>query len=451
MRAWERATVSSKCTGLLADLFSHRAHEEMWRECGRYKSGKVMDVPFLKERHTVTARKRLLFITSRFPYPPLSGGKLFLLNVAEALRDYDMTLLSFCSTDGEMSFRPTDGVFTEIHRVRLPKWRSYGNVLAAMPGRKPLQLAYYKSREFQAKVDQLLPEHDAVVSHLIRCGEYVSKCRTNVPRILMMADAISLAYQRMTQLSGAPLLWHVLYRLELSRLLKYERDCPKEFDQVWLHSEVDREFLGLNGDSVRIIPIGTDLEEYPFRPNCAGSVIAFIGNLSFSLNLDACRHFIQAVLPVLRARDDIRFRIIGSCPAKVRRDLEMTPGVEVTGTVEHIANAVEDVFCGICPIRAGAGIQNKILNYLALGIPCVTSQVGLEGLEAEDGKDLLVYKNLDEAVTMLRRLHEDSELRCELARNGRKLVERAHDWKKIHKMIRKDISDVFGARPLLRQ
>lgn len=393
----------------------------------------------------MTGRKRLLFITPRFPYPPLSGGKLFLLNVAEALRDYDLTLLSFCSSDEEQSFTPTDGVFTAIHRVRLPKWKSYGNVLTAMLGRKPLQLAYYRSREFQKKVDQLIPEHDAVAAHLIRCGQYISERRADMPRILLMADAISLAYQRMTELSGAPLLWHFLYRMELARLLRYERRCPEEFDQVWLHSEIDRNYLRLNPSFVRIVPVGIDLEEYPFRPNRSGNVIAFIGNLSFSLNLDACRHFIQTILPVLRAKENIRFRVIGFCPAKVRKDLERSSGVEVTGTVDRIANAVEDVYCGICPIRAGAGIQNKVLNYLALGIPCVTSEVGLEGLEAVNGKDLLVYKNRDEAISMLRLVHEDSVLRAKLASNGRRLVERAHDWKMIHKKIRENVSEVLSA------
>jgi glycosyltransferase involved in cell wall biosynthesis len=398
----------------------------------------------IASRETVTAKKRLLFITPRFPYPPLSGGKLFVLNVAEALRDYDLTLLSFCSSEEEMNFWPSDGLFTSIHRIRLPRWKSYMSVLGAVLGSRPLQLAYYESKEFGEKVKQLLPKHDVVAAHLIRCGQYVEERHSNIPRVLMMADAISLAYQRMSKLSGAPLLWHLLYRIELPRLLKYERSCPEEFDQVWLHSEVDRDYLRLSASRARIVPVGIDLEEFPFRPNRSGNVIAFIGNLSFSLNRDACRHFIQSVLPALRAKEDIRFRVIGSCPANVKRDLEKSPGVEVTGTVDRIDDAVEDVFCGICPIRAGAGIQNKVLNYLALGIPCVTSEVGLEGLEAANGKELLVYKSIDEAISMLRLIHEDPALRSELALNGRKYVERAHDWKMIHNKIRENVVEILG-------
>jgi glycosyltransferase involved in cell wall biosynthesis len=387
--------------------------------------------------------KRLLFLTPRFPYPPFGGDKLFVSHVARALRGHALTLLSLCSTREEMDCEPEPGIFTEVHKVYLPKRRSYWNVLSALPGRDPLQLAYYSSLEFRRTVGELVPRHDAVLAHLIRTAPYAASSSRAVPRVLLMADAISLSYQRMLSQRGASRLWNFLYRAESSRLARYERAVPSAFDQTWLHSEVDREFLHLDRELVRIVPVGVDLREFPFDPNRSGNVVAFIGNMSSSFNLDACRHFIGEILPRLRREIDLRFRIVGACPDRVRSALGKLPNVEVTGAVGRVSDAMDGVFCGVCPLRAGAGIQNKILNYLALGIPCVTSQIGLEGLRARDGRDLLVYRSIDEAARMILALHRDAQFRFDLATNGRRFVESEHDWSIIYRRIQEEVSNLW--------
>lgn len=396
-------------------------------------------------------KPKILFLTSRFPYPALSGMKLGILNVAKALRDCHLTLLSFCNSNEERDFVPNDGIFAEIHKVYLPKWISYGNVLAALPGQVPLQLAYYRSAAFQRKLEELLPGQDGVFAHLIRTGQYLERSDYNGVRMMLMSDAISLAYQRMAQLSGTSRLWHFLYRAELRRLLTYERTCTETFDRTWLHSDIDRKFLGLGPPSVGILPIGIDLEEFPFHPRPSGNVVAFVGNMGFSLNVDACLHFAKDILPGLRAAADVRLRVIGACPESVEKTLKRHAGVEVTGRVDRIADAVDGVFCGVCPVRGGAGIQNKILNYLALGIPCVTSQVGFEGLDAVDGRDLLVYQKPEEAIPLILKLYHDSSLREELAANGRTFVEKHHDWRMIHRNVREEVSELLERRAALTQ
>lgn len=390
-----------------------------------------------------TGRRRLLFLASRFPYPPQSGGKIFLLEVAKSLADHHLTLLSMCNSQDELECEPGDGVFAEIHRVYFPRWRSNLNVLSSIFGSAPLQIAYYRSTEFRRKLKALLPGHDAVFAHLIRTGHYVGNSGEKIPRVLLMADAISLAYERMTKLKGTSPLWHLLYRAELRRLHRYEQHCPAEFNQTWLHSDIDREFLRLDAARTRIVPVGINLNEFPFRSGRAGKTVVFVGNMSFSLNLDACRHFIRSILPSLRAREEIKFRIVGACPASIKKDLEQYPAVEVTGAVPRIADAMDDVFSGVCPIRAGAGIQNKILNYLALGIPCVTSEVGLEGLSAKENRDLLVYRTPEEAGQLIAKLYRSPELRENLALNGRRFIEANHDWRAIHSSMRQYVSELF--------
>jgi glycosyltransferase involved in cell wall biosynthesis len=396
------------------------------------------------ERNSVLSKKRLLVLTSRFPYPPLSGGKLMLMSFARALGEYELTLLSLCGSREEMETEPEDETFAEVHKVYLPKSKSYLNVLRALLGRSPLQLAYYQSDAFLRKVEELLPRHDAVIAHLVRTGQYIDRASYRKPSVLLMSDAISLAYHRMTQLSGAHPLWHFLYRAEYKRLLSYERSAPEKFSQTWLHSEVDRSFLGLTSKSVRILPVGVDLQEFPFNPAASGDVVAFIGNMSFSLNIDACKYFVKEIFPDLRRRAGLRFRVIGACPESVRHELEKIPAVEVTGRVRRIADALGGTFCGVCPVRGGSGIQTKILNYLALGLPCVTSRVGLEGLNAVDGRDLLVYEDPRSAAEMILRLHGEPRLREEIASNGRKLVETTYDYPVISRSVRECVAELLA-------
>jgi glycosyltransferase involved in cell wall biosynthesis len=387
-------------------------------------------------------RPRLLVLAPRFPYVAVGGGTLVLLNILKALPDWDLTLLSLCNSQEEMDYAPSDGLFREVHKVYLPKWRSLANVLLALPGRTPLQLAYYRSAEFRKKVDKLLPQHDAALAHLIRSGQYLQDPQTNRPSVLLMSDAISMAYKTMTQVEGTSALWRRIYRVELDRLFQYEQTAPLNFSQTWLHSERDRRFLHLDSPSVRIIPIGIDLEEFPFRPGASGGYVAFIGNMSFSLNQDACLHFIHNILPSIRSQRDIRLRVIGVCPPDFAKKLLEFPGVDVTGRVARIADATSEVFCGVCPVRGGSGTQTKILNYLALGLPCVTSRVGLEGLSATDGADILVYNDPAEAAQLILKLHDDANLRDSIAAAGRRYVERNHDWQAIHISIRREMDSI---------
>jgi len=105
----------------------------------------------------------------------------------------------------------------------------------------------------------------------------------------------------------------------------------------------------------------------------------------------------------------------------------------MTGRIERILDGVTGAFCGVCPVRAGAGIQTKILEYLALGLPCVTSTVGMSGVEAQPGTDLLVYHDPDEAARQILMLHSDPALQLTMASAGRDLVCRKYDWENVHK------------------
>lgn len=379
-----------------------------------------------------TPKPRLLVLTPRFPYPVVGGDRLRIFELCKVLSQHaDLTLLSLCETKDELTMTvPADGVFHAVERVYLPRWRSRLNALMALPTATPLQVAYYRSRTFAARVAALLPQHDLVLAHLIRTGEYV-RCRP-VPGILEMTDAISLNYQRVSDTRHTLRDWRALaYRIEARRLLRYERAILDDFERVLLVSEVDRAYLLDQRDDPRVLVCsnGVDLSQlaFSFREQ-ADPVVVFIGNMNTVQNLDACVFFAAEVLPLLRRSGPFRFRIIGRMDERTQSVLAAYDGVELRANVSSVSDAASGAFAAVAPMRLGAGIQNKVLEYMALGLPCVTSAVGFEGLSAQPGSDLLLAESPAEWARALQAFWEKPDVRVAFAAAAYRYVQTHHEW-----------------------
>lgn len=375
-------------------------------------------------------KKRLLILTPRFPYPVVGGDRLRIYQVCKALSErFSLTLLSLCETDAEMVMPlPEDGVFDRVERVFLSRGRSYLNTLLALGTTTPLQVAYYRSAEFAKAVDRLMPEHDGVLSHLIRCAEYVKE--SDKPHILEMTDAISLNYERVRQLKNAGGLKAQIYRLEARRLLAYEKQVVESFDLSVLVSETDKiHLVGAQHNKVMVCSNGVALEHLPFRErHDSQPVIVYIGNMASVQNMDACLYFARDVMPLVTQRVRATFRVVGRISDRDAARLRAFPNVEVTGPVDDMAAAVEDARLGVCPVRLAAGVQNKVLEYMALGLPVVTSSIGLEGFEAQPERDLLVADTPEEYAEAISRIWNDDAMKAQLAVNGHAYVNAHHRW-----------------------
>ncbi|NHL65572.1 glycosyltransferase [Burkholderia ambifaria] len=379
-------------------------------------------------------KKKLLVLTPRFPYPVIGGDKLRIYHLCRVLsRRFSLTLLSMCDSDDEMhAALPDDGVFDRVERVFLSRRRSYLNTLLALHTRTPLQVAYYRSHAFAAAVARLLPSHDGAFVHLVRCAEYVRK--SDKPRVLEMTDAISLNYSRVKQLRRARGLKSRVFGIEAKRLLDYERTIVDDFDLSVLVSRTDRDYLfpGEPDKKVMVCSNGVDLSGLPYiARSMASRILIFIGDMRTVQNQDMCHYFAEAVLPLLRKRADYRFRIVGSIAPALAERFRAYDGVDVTGRVESVAQAASDGAIGVCPMRIGAGVQNKILEYMALGLPVVTTSLGHEGLGAQSGRDLLIADTPEEFVDRIEQLVADEAPAVEMTARARAFVEHEHGWERM--------------------
>jgi glycosyltransferase involved in cell wall biosynthesis len=432
--------------------------EPQWRSHARGARLQLAPVPDLPSV-AAAPRRRVLVLAPRDPYPVIGGDRIRIHRlIRELAPHHDFTLVTFCRSRRERyAPLPADGVFKSVHRIVLPYWRSLANTLGALATGEPLQVAFYRSAEFRDTVEALAPTHDAVLAHLVRTAEYAR--HLPLLRILEMTDAISMNLARVASLNpGYFDLRRWIYTLEAPRMRAYERRVVKAFDVVSLTSQVDKSFLladgGEAGDRMLVVPNGVDAPDAAPRPQAERNPgeIAFVGHMSTLQNYDAAWFFAHDVLPRIRARrPDAIFRIIGPIrPADVRR-LGALPGVRVDGVVPNVHEALATARVGVCPTRAGSGIQNKVLDYFAGRLAVVCSPCGSEGIEgARAGQQLLIASSADEWTEHVLKLLDDERLAQRLADAGRAFARSRFRWGQRVQPLANRIEQLFEQRDVLR-
>jgi glycosyltransferase involved in cell wall biosynthesis len=397
-------------------------------------------------------RHRILLLTPRWPYPPVGGDRLRIWQLArEVARQHDVTLLSLCEGAQELDSPLPEGVFSSVHRVHLPRWRSWAQVLAASVGTLPLQVAYYHSRDFQHLVDRLLPQHDLIWCHLARTAPYARDAP--LPRWLEMTDAISMTMDRaanMRSYFADPR--RIGYRLEARRMRRYERALCQDFDLVTLISDVDRQAVlshtGQASARVVVAPNGVSLPTATLAP--AGerpAGIALIGRMDSMANRDALLYFSGEIFPdVLRLVPLARLHIIGPVKKADADRLRRIPGVVIEGVVPRLEDVLRKCRVGVCPVRFGAGVQNKVLDYMAHGLATVTSPIGLEGLQADPQNDLVVATGTAQWIEVVSRLLIDDRQASALGASGQLLLRGRHSWSTALGPAMEALTQVLDAR-----
>jgi glycosyltransferase involved in cell wall biosynthesis len=179
-----------------------------------------------------------------------------------------------------------------------------------------------------------------------------------------------------------------------------------------------------------VVPNGIDLEYFrPIPRAAAPSGLIFTGAMDYLPNIDAVHHFCAAILPLVRRElPSTRFYVVGLNPPAAVRRLGEIPGVVVTGTVPDVRPYYERAAVCVAPLRIGRGVQNKVLQAMAMGLPVVASTVAHRGLEAQPGRHLLVEDEPAAFAARVVALLRDPGAGHALGRQARAFVESNHAW-----------------------
>lgn len=371
-------------------------------------------------------------MTSRFPFPPIGGDKLRFFNILKFLSKNHKVYI-ICFSDGVVKpdrITPYRDYFAEINVVFLPRIQSYINCILGLLKGQPLQISYYKSKRMAELIKEKINQKkiDLIFVHLIRMAEYVK----DIPiyKILDMTDAQSLNYLRaMAHTTGK---WSIIHRFEKDLVFDYEQKIWRYFCKTFVVSPVDQVYLKkFNKEfNVEVLPNGVDIEKYPFKLNDhENTQLCFLGNMRTFPNTDAAVWFAKEIFPLVKKEvPSAKFYVVGAEPSRQVLALKKLPDIIVTGKVESVNEYVWNSAVSVAPIRVGAGVQNKILESMALGTPVVTTSVGLEGIEVTKGKDILVADNPSEFAQAVVKILKDRDLRIKISKNARRLIEEKYTW-----------------------
>ena len=397
----------------------------------------------------------LLFLAHRIPYPPTKGDKIrawhFLKHFCATRRVY---LGCFVDDQHDWSHVPIVKEIThETCIVPLSRARAVRRSVPAMLTGRPLTEPYYDNAQLANWVHRLRRERPMTVFvYSSSMAQYVMD-DARMPRVIDFVDVDSEKWREYSLRRTWPVA--ALYRREARALLETERRIAAAFDASIFVSEAEANlFKSLAPESaakISAVSIGVDCRyvspdcEYPDPYTGAGhSALCFTGMMDYWPNVDAVTWFVHNVFArVRRTRPSATFWIVGANPTPQVRRLARQPGVVVTGRVRDTRPYLAHAATIVAPLRVARGIQNKVLEAMAMGRPVVASAQAFEGIHAVPDRDLIVARTADEFAIAVDRLWQDGVAQT-IGTHARRAVQTTYDWPRQISVLDRLLASVEG-------
>ena len=393
---------------------------------------------------------KILVVLPRFPYPLEKGDKLrAYYQIKELSRNNEVYL--FCVSHTKVLPEHIEAVrpyCREIHVVRSPRLVNYKNVLRNYLSTKSLQIGYWDSRKarkeykaFEARVNP-----DVLYSQMVRTMPLVS--RSLRPKVMDFQDALSMNAERRMEHSRFP--WHYVLHYEFKMLRSTEYNAFKIFDALTIISEPDAEAIPCRKDSViNILPNGVDFDYFcPLEREKRYDVV-FCGNMSYEPNVRAARYLARQVMPLVwQVLPGARLLLSGAAPKQKVSDLS-DDRIVVSGFVEDIRESYASARLFAAPMQTGSGLQNKLLEAMAMRMPCVTTDIANDSLHAENGREVLVGNTAQAFADHIVRLLKDPDYADTIAAAGQAFVRRSYSWERTGRQLEEILRSVCGRETLV--
>jgi sugar transferase (PEP-CTERM/EpsH1 system associated) len=382
--------------------------------------------------------EHLLYLAHRIPYPPNKGDKIRSYHLLKHLAQrYHVHLGTFIDDPADWQYiDAVKELCSETHFARLDSRMARIRSATGLLGSRPLSLDYYRNAglsKWIARLHRKLPLSRVLVfsspmAQFVRPERYAR-------RVIDFVDVDSVKWTQYATQKPWPM--KQVYAREGRQLLRYERQVARDFDaSLFVSPQEAALFASLapecaskvgwfsNGvDSSYFSPLHDFDNPYPD----GGPVMVFTGAMDYWPNVDAVQWFAGEMLPaILKQHPQARFYIVGSRPAREVQALAEQPAIHVTGTVPDVRPYLAYAHLSVAPLRLARGIQNKVLEAMAMGKPVIVSPQALEGIAAEPGRDLMLATNATEFVGQACDALDD--LPADMGRAARARVEASYNW-----------------------
>ncbi|MCQ2958762.1 MAG: glycosyltransferase [Bacteroidales bacterium] len=388
---------------------------------------------------------RIFVLLSRIPWPLEKGDKLRAFNQIKSLAQNNEIFL--CALNDDKSVDKKEAAVRlmpyckSIEFIDISKWSVLWNMGAAFFRGLPLQCGYFYNRAAHKKIHNLIKQikPDMLYGQLVRVAPYLHK--EDVLKTIDYQDVLSMGMKR--RMEKVSFLKRQIFKMEYKRLLRYEHEVFDSFTIKTIISDSDRQLIDhCKKNDILIIPNGVDFEYYKKIASEKNYDVVFTGNMAYPPNIDAVKFLALEIMPLVWAkRPETSLCIAGATPDPSVKALK-SEKIIVTGWVDDMREIYSKSKIFIAPMRIGTGLQNKLLEAMAMELPCITSPLANGSLQAEKNTEVLVSESAEDFANSILQLLDDSQMAAQLARKGNLFVKNKYDWNSTTSVLEKAMNEV---------
>ena len=397
----------------------------------------------------------LLYLVHRMPYPPDKGDKVRSYHLLRHLAAKHRVFLgTFADDPADMAHVGTlQGLCAGVHVVPMNPRTAKLRSLAGLATGEPLSVRAYRNAGLQRWVHDTAARErfDAALVYSSAMAQYL-KGLEHMPALVDFVDVDSAKWAAYAERHAWPMSW--LYRREGERLLAFERrtaaKARRSFFSTAAETALFQRLAPEVAEGCEAMNNGVDAEFFSPQPSlpspfAAGEqALVFTGAMDYWPNVDAVSWFARELFPALRAtRPSLRFAIVGRSPTPAVQALAGN-GVIVTGTVPDVRPWLQHAAAVVAPLRVARGIQNKILEAMAMGKAVVATEGCASVLQAEPGRDILPASDGEFAAT-LAALLDDPARAAAVGVAARRCVLAQYAWSAHLAVIDRHLGEVHPA------
>ncbi|MFN6943424.1 MAG: glycosyltransferase [Cytophagaceae bacterium] len=379
---------------------------------------------------------KIVVALSRFPYPTDKGDKLRAYHqIRDLSQKHEIFLVCLThSMPEEKDLNHVRAFCKELIIIHRSLPARFFSLLAGIFSAQPFQVHFFRSSKMKKAIERIIKEHqiDICYVQLIRLIENIP-FDLNVKYYLDFMDAFSAGMNKRVSLSR----WYerFMISIEAKRLKHYEKRAFDLFNGYSIISKADGEALGdtgrldilINGVNEKFLQCDpVEKKEYD---------VIFTGNMGYHPNIQACKYLVKEVLPELRkSGTSVKICLAGTSPSQEVLSLQ-SKDVVVTGYVEDITVFLAKSKIFVAPLFSGSGLQNKLLESMAVGLPSITTPLANKALMACPDKEILIANNKKEFADKIQRLLKDSSEADAIGKCGRSFIANNYQWSETNKKL----------------
>lgn len=389
---------------------------------------------------------RIFVLLSRIPYPLEKGDKLRAFHQIKVLSQKHEIVLCALNTlpniDKQKAFESLQPYCRSVNFIDLPFTRRACNVIKAYFKGMPLQVGLFYNKKASKKINALIDEYKPhhLYGQLVRTAPYLMNRPEH--KTIDYQDAFAFGLKRRMKHSFFPL--KSLLKLEYKRLARFEQTVFDYFDIKTIISEQDRSCIAHpDREKIQVIKNGVDFDFFTPHSKAKEFDIVFTGNMQYPPNVDAAQFLVREIMPIVwQKKPETKAMIAGANPHKKVKQLK-NKRVSVTGWLPDIRTAYNSGKIFIAPMRLGTGLQNKLLEAMAMHLPAITTTLANETLKAADKKEILIGNTAPELAKNIVFLLENQEQQKVIAENAHRFVLKNFEWQSCTAQLEELISQLY--------